>query len=162
MKTDNLTITEDIYRSELAYMMVRGLGLPLVNDVNETFSDVTSVHDDVYFIETAARYGIINGDEDGNFKPDQPLTREETAVIITRVANLKVQTDAEKCREKLEKIFGDGASISYWAAPAVIAACGAKFMVGDKSKNFNPDDYLARSEAAKITYLLLKNLRKFN
>jgi len=97
------------------------------------------------------------------------LTREQAAVIIARVANLKLPTDVDKVKKDLEKIFpDDGSKISPWAAPAVLAVYKAKFMEGDKNDQgkvtaFRPNGELSklkRSEAAKITYLLLKKLKK--
>ncbi|HCJ79424.1 MAG TPA: hypothetical protein DHV84_05470 [Desulfotomaculum sp.] len=177
MDTVNQGIYEEIERREFAFMMVRGLGLPIVEvNIENTFFDIKS--DDIYFkfIETAARYGIINGfpPKQGETKPGfehnkdgnevKNLTREQAAAIIARVANLKIQTDVDKVQKDLEKIFPvDGENISPWAAPAVLAVYKAKFMGGDKNDQgevFRPGDPLKRSEAAKITYLLLKKLKK--
>ncbi len=172
MKTSNQNINEDIKRREFAYLMVRGLGLPVIEEnIESTFSDVYKDNEDFAFIETAARYGIIHGfPPEGNdkpaFKPDDSLTREQAAVIIARIANLKIQTDIEKCQKDLEKIFKEEKQeFSAWAAPAVLAVYKAKFIEGDKNENgkvvsFRPKDYLKRSEAAKISYLFLKKLKK--
>jgi hypothetical protein len=171
MDTVNQNIYEEIKRREFTFMMVRGLGLPVVEgSIENTFSDVINTDKYFKFIETAARYGIINGfpnkDDRPLFKPDNPLTREQTAAIIARVANLKLPTDVDKVKKDLEKIFpDDGGKVSPWAAPAVLAVYKAKFMEGDKNDQgkvtaFRPDDPLKRSEAAKITYLLLKKLKK--
>jgi len=63
--TVNQSIYEEIERREFAFMMVRGLGLPVIeediNNENRTFWDVKNDDKDFKFIETAARYGIING-----------------------------------------------------------------------------------------------------
>lgn len=184
MDTVNQSIYEEIERREFAFMMVRGLGLPVVEgSIENTFSDVkndvNNTDKDFKFIETAARYGIINGfpPKQGETKPGfeydkegnevKNLTREQAAAIIARVANLKIQTDVDKVQKDLEKIFPvDGENISPWAAPAVLAVYKAKFMEGDKINEqgkvttFRPDGKLKRSEAAKITYLLLKKLKK--
>jgi hypothetical protein len=52
------------------------------------------------YIETAAYNSIIAGYPDGKggieFRPSQPLTREQTAVILARVANPKVSDDMER------------------------------------------------------------------
>ncbi|MBQ2926297.1 MAG: S-layer homology domain-containing protein, partial [Ruminiclostridium sp.] len=37
------------------------------------------------YINTAAKEGIINGYEDGSFRPDQPITRAEAMTIVNRV-----------------------------------------------------------------------------
>ena len=39
------------------------------------------------YIKQAIRCGIIKGYEDGTFKPEKPITREEVAVIITNLLN---------------------------------------------------------------------------
>lgn len=38
-------------------------------------------------IERLTKKGLIKGDDQGNFRPDQPITRAETAVLIERVLN---------------------------------------------------------------------------
>ena len=186
MNTDNKNIGEYIDRREFVFIMVRGLGLPLIEDNNKdnnkdnnnTFYDVPTSDEDFSFVETAARYGIINGfppiqgktkpgfehDKEGNEVKN--LTREQAAAIIARVANLKLQTDVDKVKNDLKKVFpDDGDKVSPWAAPAVLAVYKAKFMEGDKNEkgkvvSFRPNAHLKRSEAAKITYLLFKKLKK--
>lgn len=52
------------------------------------FSDV-SINDSAYNdIKKLKDYGIINGYGDGTFRPDQPITRKEAAVIISRALSI--------------------------------------------------------------------------
>ena len=39
------------------------------------------------FIKKASELGIIIGDDEGNFNPSGPLTREQAAVIAVRIIN---------------------------------------------------------------------------
>ncbi len=119
----------------------------------------------VQYVETSARNGIVSGYPDKKFKPAQKLTREEAAVIIGRAANLTVSDDMEKVQKELTKLFEDGANISPWAAPTVLAAAKAGLVKGEpgstsKKRVINPDDTLTRAEAATLTYNLLKKMKK--
>lgn len=52
--------------------------------VEGTFGDIDG-HWAQEDIEWLARQGLVRGDENGNFRPDQPLTRAEAAVLVRRV-----------------------------------------------------------------------------
>lgn len=49
------------------------------------FKDVPETHWAYKAIEELAEKGIINGYEDGTFKPDAPVTRAEVATMISRI-----------------------------------------------------------------------------
>jgi hypothetical protein len=49
------------------------------------FKDVPETHWCYKAIEELAEKGILNGYEDGTFKPDAPVTRAEVAAIISRI-----------------------------------------------------------------------------
>lgn len=49
------------------------------------FTDVPKTHWAYKAIEELAEKGLINGYEDGTFKPDAPITRAEVAIIISRI-----------------------------------------------------------------------------
>ena len=52
------------------------------------FPDVDEKSYYVPFIEKAAEAGIIIGDDKGNYRPKDPLTRAEAAVIICRLLDV--------------------------------------------------------------------------
>jgi hypothetical protein len=142
-------------------------------DADDYYSDYAEDHYCIYdrgrrpvqYVETSARNGIVSGYPDRKFKPARKLTREEAAVIIGRAANLAVSDDMDKVRTELTKLFEDGADISPWAAPTVLAAAKAGLIKGEtgstgKTKVLNPGDPLTRAQAATLTYNLLKKLKK--
>lgn len=68
----------------------------IANEVNKRlgenrmkFTDVPESHWAFKAIEDLADMGIINGYEDGTFKPDAPVTRAEVASMLDRYINVK-------------------------------------------------------------------------
>lgn len=160
-------------RGEFATLLVKGLNLPTTTDNNPTFTDVgvgtRSITWDYDSIETAARAGIITGLTDGVFGPDQPLTREQAAVMITRALELKVAANDSKLQAALAKSFIDSGSMETYARPAIQAVSKAKIMEGSPvtvagqtkpQYAFNPKGNLTRAEAGKIAVELLKKSTK--
>ncbi|MED4911347.1 Ig-like domain-containing protein [Brevibacillus centrosporus] len=170
-----------ITRGEFATMIVKALGLPInagpYEDNNEnnpaepTFTDVRPRDDDwnyeYKYIETAARAGIVRGKDTRSFFPDDPLTREEAAIIMARALNLKLGTP-EAAALSLGKLFTDGQQTGYYAAPSVLAIAKAKIMTGSVNDatakkptyRFNPKGDLTRAEMAVITIRVMVQLKK--
>ena len=77
-----------------------------------TFGDVAANRYYSKAVNWAAENGIVNGYGDGNFGPNDPVTREQLAVIFMNYAKYKGY-DTSK-RAALET-FADAKSISGWA-----------------------------------------------
>lgn len=58
-------------------------------NVNMKFKDVPETHWAYNAIEELSEMGIINGYEDGTFKPDEAVTRAELATMLDRYINKK-------------------------------------------------------------------------
>lgn len=169
----------DISRGEFATMLVKALDLP-INDgpydgddpVSPTFSDVKPDWDtwdyEYKYIETAARAGIVRGTEPGFFEPDEPLLRQEAAIMIARAMNLKTTGTPEAAQANLEKLFTDGKDVGYYAAQSVLAVTKAKLMTGEPvdanakkpTYRFLPESKLTRADMAVITVRVMKQLKK--
>ena len=171
----------DMTRGEFATMLVKALALPINagpyhdsnerNPVEPTFVDVRPNRDtwdyQYKYIETAARAGIIRGKEPGYFRPDDPLTREEAAIMIARALNLKLATQ-EAAGLALGKMFTDAKDVGYYATPSVLAVAKAKLMNGEPNDptakkptySFKPKNNLTRAEMAVITIRVMVQLKK--
>lgn len=73
-----------ITREEMVVMITKSLDL---SGGRASFSDVSSKNEHYKEICAAVNSGIINGYEDGTFKPDNTATRGETAAMVCRILN---------------------------------------------------------------------------
>ncbi|MFE4712094.1 S-layer homology domain-containing protein [Paenibacillus sp. NPDC056722] len=170
LRADAFGADDTTTRGEFATLLVKGLNIPLsFNPNQQTFFDIVpeavSTTWDFKHIETAARAGIVTGLSDGFFGPDQPLTREQGAVMIARALKLKMSMNDNKLLASLSKSFGDTANMDFYTRPAIEAVSKAKIMEGTPvtitgqkkpTYNFNPKGKLTRAEAGKIAVELLK------
>jgi len=83
-------------------------------------------------IEGLAELGIIKGYEDGTFRPDNTITREEAAVILSRLIGLFEMTD------KADVVYADNPSIQDWAQDGVKIAANYGIMKGVEDNRFDP------------------------
>ena len=115
------------------------------SDSDTMFPDVANDFWAKAAINFCAQNGIIEGYDDGTFKPNQTITRQEAAAILNNAFDL-----AEKYGISDEQ-FPDDGKIANWASDHVYAAKASGLMNGDKDTgNFRPTDTIKRCEAASI------------
>lgn len=131
----------NIRRDHFALMVVRMLDVDVSSYTDTPFSDVNNSSSAAKAIAYCADKGIIDGVGNGRFAPASYVTREQAAKIIAGALDLK-GTDADK--------FNDDAKIANWAKTYVYACKADGIFEGDNKGNFNPKNYIKRSEAAKV------------
>ncbi|OUN45566.1 hypothetical protein B5G26_00630 [Anaerotignum lactatifermentans] len=104
------------------------------------FSDVPSHYWGKNAIQTGVAAGYISGDGNGIFRPNDPVTRQEAAAMISRILDLK-QNESRAYR------YTDSYAISNWAKGMVGAVSDAGIMAGYPDGSFGPDKVLTRAEA---------------
>lgn len=104
------------------------------------FSDVPSHYWGKNAIQTGVAAGYISGDGNGIFRPNDPVTRQEAAAMISRILGLK-QNDSRAYR------YTDSYAISNWAKGVVGAVSEAGIMAGYPDGSFGPNRVLTRAEA---------------
>lgn len=135
--------------------MTRGMFVTVLNRLAdaEDFSgsaDFKDVASDKWYatgIAWAASKGIVKGYGDGKFGPDDPITREQMAVIMynfTKVMGYDVKGSAG-----LEK-FSDSALVDSWASEAMQWAVGAGVMNGNADSTLDPRGTATRAQVATI------------
>lgn len=72
-----------ITRGEAAKMLALAIGLDTRNVENPEFSDVSTSNEFYVYVAALANAGIINGFQDGAFKPKELITRGQMAKILT-------------------------------------------------------------------------------
>jgi len=146
----------DITRAEFTAIMVRALGLRIA-DGERSFSDVKSGDWYASAVQIAVSYGLIEGYEDGTFRPNAAITREQAMAIIARamkLTNMNMILSADQQAESLAP-FADSGSISGWAKLSAALSIHHGIVRGNDNR-LNPHDNITRAETAAIVRKLLQ------
>jgi len=128
-----------ISRAEFAVMLAKAL--KLAPGESKVFGDTAS-HWAKDAIASAAAAGLVSGFSGGRFGPDDPITREQMAVMISNAARLK--------GTGTKLAFADSAQISSWASDAVNIAVQGGLMTGYQDHTFRPQALSTRAEAVTV------------
>lgn len=144
-------------RAELTAMLVRALGISLSPQPNR-FSDVSKEDWYADVIGIAEHYGLVMGYDDGTFRPNDPVTRQEAIVMIYRAAilagiELNVEDRAEA--EGLLTRFIDGDEVSDWAKQEVASVLKLELVIGANDR-LMPHKEITRAEQTVIVWRFLK------
>lgn len=132
-----------VTRAEFVKIAVGAFGIP-ANGAECAFSDVAA--DDWFFgaVSAAAENGIVNG-TGTLFKPNDPVTRQDAAVILARIKN---------AADAAETAFADNDRIADYARGAVAYLFNKKVINGDNG-SFYPERSITRAETAAMIVRLL-------
>lgn len=122
------------------------------------FSDVKTTDWYNSAINTAFAYQLINGFEDGMFRPDEHITREQAMLIIAKAMKITaLQTKLSvQSADVLLAPFTDSSEVSNWAISGVTDTLQAGIIMGRSSKGLAPKDDMTRAEVAEIVKRLLE------
>ena len=138
----------NITRAEFVKILVVALGIEVQNADNANFGDVPADAWYAGFVAAAANAGLVMGDDNNNFSPDSPITRQDMSVILYRGFKPEAKGEAVS--------FDDSADISDYATEAVAALSAAKIVNGTGNNMFSPLNCATRAEAAVMVYNLIK------
>ena len=127
-----------ITRAEFVVMVNKAMGYNKRG--NAYFSDVSAAHWAYAEIMKGVEAGYITGNGDGTFRPDAPVTRQEAAVMISKILGLD-QDYASAAK------YVDYRYIPSWAAGYVGAVSKAGIMTGYPDGDFKSDRVLTRAES---------------
>ena len=141
-------------RAQFATIVVRGLGLPLMN--TNTFTDVKAGSWYAPYVGTAYSYGIVNGRTATTFDPEGTITRQEAAAMVARAAKLCGMDTELETYEILNVLaqFGDYMSIGEWARESM-AFCYGEDILDQSDWNVEPNRAILRCEIAQMLYNML-------
>ena len=131
----------------LALASVMVLGMTVVG-TGASYTDVTSKQNQEA-IEVLQAVGIMVGDENGNFNPDQKVTRNEMAVVMSNLMDYRAATYAGTSP------FTD---VPSWAEPYVAACWTNGITSGYTKTTYGGSDTVTTSQAA---LMLMKALGYF-
>ncbi|MGB4039247.1 MAG: S-layer homology domain-containing protein, partial [Bacillota bacterium] len=129
-----------ITRAEFAALLNRTFGFTTVSP--KEFPDVSDTAWYAEEVAKAAGAGYMEGYEDGSFRPDNNITRQEAALVFARIYNL------EQIDESYD--FSDFDSIPDWSRKAVVAVAKAGLMQGYPDGSFGPARNITRAETVSV------------
>ena len=131
-------------------------------DVTQMFTDVTKnwAYPGIQYCVT---HGIMGGMGNGTFAPDQPVTREQIAVILTQYMFHVLKMERTWTPADLST-FPDGANVSSWAKEAMQDAVALGLINGTKASDgvvyLDPQGSAARQQVATILMNFCQNVKK--
>lgn len=140
-----------VTRGELAKMVA------LLGDLNlggsKKFSDLSTNGLYNTYIQTVARQGFMSGDAEGTFRANDPVTREELAVVMARYGAVAPASTGALA-------FSDNAQVSGYAVPYVEAMVKKGYLHGDVAGTFRPQAPASRAEVAKVLSTVYQDVNK--
>jgi len=124
-------------------------------DINDYQDNVfPDVPENVYYTAAtvwASKNGIMDGYPNGNFGPNDPVTREQLAVIIRQYCERAgYDTEVESGTAQIMEKFDDKSDIAHWAYEAVEFCVQENLMTGVKTNQFSPKTSVTRAQLCVV------------
>lgn len=144
-----------ITRAEFISLIINAFGID--RTPVGTFDDVLPNHWFYKSVMTAKNMGIVSGTGDNHFNPDEPIRREDIAVIIVNTFKV-VGKPLPYYNDSILNGFSDKKLISSYALSSLATLNGEKIINGKSSTQIAPGDFATRAEAAVMLYKVLEKL----
>jgi spore germination protein YaaH len=145
-------------RAQGTVTLVRALGLTAATQnhtsAQPAFSDVSGDYWAANEILIAHQHGLVKGLETGKFAPDQPLTREQMAVILSRA--FKYNKDGQAATPTVLP-FTD-VKPSHWAYADIAVLTQNQIFNGSTDGKFHPQDEVTRAQMAALMNRIAKDI----
>jgi hypothetical protein len=139
---------QSITRRDFAALLAKVLGIQPFASLKPTFSDVPLDAPDAGYVEALAKLGVWHGEGDGRLGADEPVLRQDAAVMLYRAL------EERSLSSSLDGRYLDGSQISPYAEAGVVYVTDRGWMRGSDGCFF-PLRKLTRAEAAMIANQLL-------
>lgn len=152
-----------ITRAEFAALVVRSLGLDATDTGSNSFSDVASGTWYSGVVRAAAAANLIDGYEDGTFRPNASINREELAAMVVRAlayAGAKPVVSEQRQAQLLER-FVDSNTI-VWAENEMATAIEAGIVDGMTENTLGAREMATRAQSATMLKRLLERANFIN
>jgi len=127
-----------ITRAEIAALVNRKLGVAAATRP-AAFTDLPSEGWQYAPLAAAVERGYIKGYEDGSIRPDEPVTRQELAVMLDGIMGLETGDTL--------KTFADEAEFPEWSRVSIRDVASHGIMGGYQDGTFGPTRRVTRAEA---------------
>ncbi len=151
---------EKITRAQFAKLLITALNIEVKKDAALSFSDVPAgawYHD---YVAAAVQADLIMGYTGSAFAPDENITREQMAVILSRALKMKAPGSAldGNAGQLIDK-FADKGEISPWAGQEITLAISRGLVSGMSEDAFGPQITATRAQAAAMVLRLYQQVQ---
>jgi spore germination protein YaaH len=144
--TSSTTFSPDqtLTRAQAAAILVRAVGIAPSPAISSGFIDVPENHWAKKEIGLAKQYGMVDGVGDGKFAPEDPVTREQMAVMLTRILGYSPN------EVSIDTLPFKDVSSRDWSYPAIMMMKQLNMISGYEDGTFRPKKRITRAEMAKL------------
>ncbi|OXM83014.1 S-layer homology domain-containing protein [Paenibacillus rigui] len=137
----------NITRADFMILLTKTFGFTAA--VRSNFNDVLPTD---YYYEAVgiAKLDLTNGQEDGTFNPDEPISRQDMMVLLSRAMKLAGKLDTQGSENDLAA-FDDKANVADYAVQGVASLIKGGVVEGSGNM-LNPMGNSTRAEAAVMLY----------
>lgn len=161
---DGMTATEfrpeeKITRAQFAKLLITALNIEVKKDAVLPFSDVPAgawYHD---YVAAAVQADLIMGYTGSVFAPDENITREQMAVILSRALKMKSPAAVDGNAGQVIDKFADKGEISPWAGQEIALAISRGLVSGMSEDTFGPQITATRAQAAAMVLRLYQQVQ---
>ena len=135
---------ENISRQHVITIINKIVDLEPIRDA-KTFADIPDTHPNYEAIQKAYRAGIIDGDQNNNFQPNESITRAQVAKILALAFDL--QSDKQLPLQDVPP--------THWSNEFIQALAGNGITTVTENGLYRPNEKLTRGQYALFLYRLL-------
>jgi len=143
---DTFRADQEVTRAETTKIVLLGAGFDVMEPTELHFNDVSLGDWHVNYVESAYLSGLVQGYDNGNFLPNQTVTRAEATKIVLSSVELEYE-------EVAEDIYAD---VTYedWFAPYAAYASEWNIVPAQTDGLWHPNEDVTRGELAEMMYRL--------
>lgn len=145
---------KNITRADFAEYLARGLGLNGDKSSANRYTDVSASNASAAFIGAVSKAGIVEGGNDGTFRPNASITREEMATMLVRAMNYAGVSTVSTSTAL--NAFKDKSKVSTWAKDGMSICVMAGLIKGATPTELKPQNNATRAEAATMLQRFLQ------
>ncbi|WP_026297549.1 Ig-like domain-containing protein [Paenibacillus daejeonensis] len=163
-KEDSLAPDAPVSRATFTTLLVRALGLPEMTGL-QLFHDVEETDPLIKVYNAAWEAGLISGYDDGAFRPEMLMTREEMAVMMARAlafiqehgSAVGLIANERVAQADVAAQLADAEDIAFWARAAINELYTAKIIIGMPDGAFAPKQPATNAQAVVMLRRLLQH-----
>lgn len=149
---DHFYPQKTISRQDIAVLLTKVVGLQPKAAQEALFEDVPAESPYAPYVYGLSELGVMNGRNDSHLGAADPLTRQELAVLLSRL--MKASGVPKATANTANKVYTDEQEMADYAREAIAEVTNQRWMQGANGK-FNPLGTVTRAEAAVIAERVL-------